>query len=331
MAAQETPNRSEPPSPTSSTGPSESNSSAAPNQAGLTLSSNLAQLSDGQTTYQLALGDPKWVQGTLSWHVEYSISTQTSAGEAWTVMRRYKQFAWLRRQLGRICPASIVPPLPSTRGPSLQGAMNEEQLQTRRRALIAFLHNVNAHPMLSRVNVFKHFLSVTNISWKTDVKLEKEFPRCNLMTRSLRSIKAPMNYSELGDDSLDVLNKYCIVVERQLDTARTLVQTVAHHRKLMGNAIVEYGECFSQCANMENDSVHTLLRDYADVNTKLGKVAVQQSEDETSMLMEPLTYWSGMLKSMRDVVRRRGDLCFLLREAATELNSQILKRREWLF
>ncbi|XP_071000575.1 sorting nexin-18-like, partial [Oncorhynchus clarkii lewisi] len=72
------------------------------------------------------------------------------------VNRRYKHFDWLYARLVEKFPVISVPHIPEKQA---TGRFEEDFISKRRKGLIWWMNHMTSHPVLSRCDVFQHFLS----------------------------------------------------------------------------------------------------------------------------------------------------------------------------
>ena len=92
-------------------------------------------------------------------YVSYQLNSKTALDmfdePEFSVRRRFKDFVWLYDVLKAENAGYIIPPLPDK---SLYGRFSSTFIESRRRALFKFVSRVAQHPVLSRRDVFIHFL-----------------------------------------------------------------------------------------------------------------------------------------------------------------------------
>ncbi|KAF5905610.1 sorting nexin-18, partial [Clarias magur] len=82
------------------------------------------------------------------------------------VNRRYKHFDWLYARLVEKFPVISVPHIPEKQA---TGRFEEDFISKRRKGLIWWMNHMTSHPVLSRCDVFQHFLTCSSTdekSWK---------------------------------------------------------------------------------------------------------------------------------------------------------------------
>nr|XP_055064956.1 sorting nexin-18b [Misgurnus anguillicaudatus] len=80
------------------------------------------------------------------------------------VNRRYKHFDWLYARLVEKFPVISVPHLPEKQA---TGRFEEDFISKRRKGLIWWMNHMTSHPLLSRCDVFQHFLTCSSNDEKT--------------------------------------------------------------------------------------------------------------------------------------------------------------------
>jgi len=114
---------------------------------------------------EIIISSPEKVgEGLMSAHVEYKLHVKTTLNNfknsEFEVLRRYKDFVWLREQLAEKHKGYLIPPLPEK---ALLNRFNTEFLEYRRRELEKFLQRIIVHPVLSESVELQTFLESTEI------------------------------------------------------------------------------------------------------------------------------------------------------------------------
>lgn len=84
-------------------------------------------------------------------------NSSTDMNPEFSVERRYSDFVLLHKELGRIYPGAILPPLPKDQ---VFGRFKQEFIDSRMRALDDFLMRTHEHPDLADSPILKTFLTV---------------------------------------------------------------------------------------------------------------------------------------------------------------------------
>ena len=101
-----------------------------------------------------------------------------------TIFRRYSDFEWLKDQLSKEYPFSIIPPVPekdlNSTVDKLKGDENKDMIEYRKRALRKFLLRIGAHPYVATSRIFQDFLELDDTEWER----RKKSPPTNEPERS---------------------------------------------------------------------------------------------------------------------------------------------------
>ncbi|XP_026863439.2 sorting nexin-18b [Electrophorus electricus] len=114
------------------------------------------------------------------------------------VNRRYKHFDWLYARLVERFPVISVPHLPEKQA---TGRFEEDFICKRRRGLIWWMDHMTSHPVLSRCDVFQHFLTCSSNdekAWKRGKrKAEKDYLVGANFFLTIIPPAAPLNMQEV--------------------------------------------------------------------------------------------------------------------------------------
>ena len=115
--------------------------------------------------------------------------------ESYTVVRRYSDFDWLRKQLGVLMPTVAIPPLPPKDGLPVKN-FKDDFIETRNRGLQRFVDRIATHPRLrgsgKRGNVVQSACSRPGCDTSVHISLvsplcrDVDFPLANLPEAFLR-------------------------------------------------------------------------------------------------------------------------------------------------
>lgn len=107
------------------------------------------------------IGEPE-VRNPLNPATKYVVYPVMTKAFGWKCERRFSDFIWLREQLLRVYPGTLVPPLPDKK---FFGRFSENFVEKRREALERFLNKCTVHRQLRGADALRFFLE------KRDAKL----------------------------------------------------------------------------------------------------------------------------------------------------------------
>ncbi|KAJ9598203.1 hypothetical protein L9F63_011123 [Diploptera punctata] len=226
------------------------------------------------------------------------------------VSRRYKHFDWLHERLEEKFSLIPIPPLPDKQ---ISGRYEEQFIEHRRAQLQAFVNSVCRHPVLSRCEVWQHFMTCTDDKrWKAGKrKAEKdELVGANFFI-TLHAPDTPLDIGQLEQET-----ERCSKFIHGLDGAvKNLMATaVDQTKKHQGPYKREYqkiGHAFSSLglAFREDDSpdidrrnLMEAVRTTGDTYNEIGKLFEEQPKLDWEPLGDMLHLYKGIISSFPDIL-----------------------------
>ncbi|PNF21155.1 Sorting nexin lst-4 [Cryptotermes secundus] len=226
------------------------------------------------------------------------------------VSRRYKHFDWLHERLEEKFSLVPIPPLPDKQ---ISGRYEEQFIEHRRAQLQAFVNSVCRHPVLSRCEVWQHFLTCTDEKrWKAGKrKAEKdELVGANFFI-TLQAPERPQNITDLEQET-----EKCSKFIHEMDGAIKILMATAvdQTKKHQGPYKREYqriGHAFSALglAFREDDSPESARQNLMEAvrvtgNTyhEIGKLFEEQPKLDWEPLADVLHLYKGIISSFPDIL-----------------------------
>lgn len=225
------------------------------------------------------------------------------------VSRRYKHFDWLHERLECKFVCIPIPPLPDK---ALTGRYEEDFIHERMRKLQSWINRMVRHPVISRSDVFLHFLTCTDEKkWKMGKrKAEKDEFQGGRFFQVLSPPACSLEIREI-EGKMEV---FCKFVTNMTENTKTLV--TMHHenaKKQLGPFKREYskiGASYKQLAqtfNLDNGtrSRHlTAAIDYTgDAFTEIGKMFSEQPPKDAYPQIEFLQEYKGILQTFPETLK----------------------------
>ncbi|XP_076471286.1 sorting nexin lst-4-like isoform X2 [Babylonia areolata] len=225
------------------------------------------------------------------------------------VSRRYKHFDWLHKQLELKFPCLPVPPLPDKQ---VTGRYEEDFVQERMKFLQMWVDRMVRHPVISRSEVFLHFLTCTDErKWKQGKrKAEKDEYQGG---KFFLTISPPHQALDMRD------------VDAKMETFQKFVHNMNENTKQLNNIMHDYskkqtgpfkreytkiGTAFKQLAmtfnldtNEASKQLTAAIDHTGDAFDEIGKAFERQPSSDTYPLMDSLLEYRGLLNVYPDVLK----------------------------
>ncbi|KAK7488820.1 hypothetical protein BaRGS_00019955 [Batillaria attramentaria] len=242
------------------------------------------------------------------------------------VSRRYKHFDWLHGQLESKFACIPVAPLPDKQ---VTGRYEEDFVQERMKFLQMWVDRLVRHPVISRSEVFLHFLTCTDErKWKQGKrKAEKDEYQGG---KFFLTLSAPQQALDMRDVDAK-MELFCKFVMNMTENVKQL-NAVMHDysKKQMGPFKREYtkiGTSFKQLAmtfnidTTESSKQLTAAIDHTgDAYNEIGNMFERQPPSDAYPLMDSLHEYKGILQTYPDVLK--------VHEGATGKAKDCLKAQE---
>merc|ERR1712098_495637 len=147
------------------------------------------------------------------------------------VSRRYKHFDWLHERLNSKFNFIPVPPLPDKQ---IQGRYEDEFIEHRMNQLQSFVNRMCRHPVLSKSEVWSHFLSCTDEKrWKSGKrKAEKDMAKLS----ADQTTKCQNHYKR----------EFQLIGKSFAQLGQAMEQDGGGYNPGLNNAVVATGECYEE-------------------------------------------------------------------------------------
>lgn len=238
------------------------------------------------------------------------------------VSRRYKHFDWLHERLEEKFACIPIPPLPdkaisvgigsiSTTGMK-KGRYEDDFITERMHQLQLWINRMVRHPLISRSEVFHHFLTCTNDKkWKEGKrKAEKDEYTGGKFFILLRTPVAQLEMRDVDKK----METFCKFVKGMDDNVKGLITVMSENRKKhLGPYKREYqkiGYSFKNLAvtfNLDSSSFSgglTAAIDYTgDTYNQIGEMFEKQPRIDLDPMLDVLYEYKGILSTYPDVLK----------------------------
>lgn len=226
------------------------------------------------------------------------------------VNRRYKHFDWLYARLVEKFPVISVPHLPEKQA---TGRFEEDFISKRRKGLIWWMNHMTSHPVLSKCDVFQHFLTCSSNdekAWKLGKrKAEKDdLVGANFfltisppaLPLDLQEVESKVDgfkaFTRKMDDNLIQVNVTINEFARkQITGFRKEYQRVGQAFRLLNQAFEFDQQVFS--APLNKAIAHT-----GEVYETIGDYFAQQPRQDLDPISDLLAIYQGHLANFPDII-----------------------------
>ncbi|XP_025086940.1 sorting nexin lst-4-like [Pomacea canaliculata] len=225
------------------------------------------------------------------------------------VSRRYKHFDWLHERLEAKFICVPIPPLPDKQ---VTGRYEEDFVQERMKFLQMWINRMVRHPLISRSEVFLHFLTCTDDKkWKQGKrKAEKDEYQGFKFFLTLSPPPQEMDMRDV-DARMEVFCKFVMGMTDNVKQVHSIILDYA--KKQMGPFKREYtkiGTAFKQLAATFNMDTHEASRQLTaaidhtgDAYNDIGVMFERQPPCDAYPFLDSLHEYKGILQTYPDVLK----------------------------
>uniref|UniRef100_A0A914ZTD0 Sorting nexin n=3 Tax=Parascaris univalens TaxID=6257 RepID=A0A914ZTD0_PARUN len=249
--------------------------------------------------------------------IAYSVTSSLSGIQ---VSRRYKHFDWLHEQMSAKYLLIPIPPLPEKQ---VAGRYEEDLIEHRKNILQLWVNKVCRHPVLSKSDVWIHFLTCTDEKqWKNGKRrAEKDeyvggnFLHCvTVPTQSLDSNRAEHQVEGFARVVRSLDDSVRVMYDRVTETHKRLAGPYRSNWQKMAAAIAGLGHSFELDSSPSNQIVTAALKETAHVFHKIGEEHEESAKRDLDPLLDCLYSYKGLLAGMPDMVNVHKSAMSKLRE-----------------
>uniref|UniRef100_A0A7E4W641 Sorting nexin n=1 Tax=Panagrellus redivivus TaxID=6233 RepID=A0A7E4W641_PANRE len=235
--------------------------------------------------------------------IAYSV---TSSLNGIQVSRRYKHFDWLHEQLTNKYLLIPIPPLPEKQ---VSGRYEEDLIEHRKCILQLWVNSICRHPVLSKSEVWQHFITTTDEKkWKNGKRTaEKDEYVGGNFFNCLTVPNQPVD-NVFAEKTIDNFVKHCrdlddsvrVVYDRVAETQKRLIGPYKSNWQKMAAAFQGLGLNF----NFDHSSapVKSAIQESANVLHKIGAQYEDHGKRVTEQLMDFIYTYKGVLANIPDIV-----------------------------
>ncbi|XP_062399190.1 sorting nexin-18a [Sardina pilchardus] len=224
------------------------------------------------------------------------------------VSRRYKHFDWLYARLVEKFPVISVPHIPEKQA---TGRFEEDFISKRRKGLIWWMNHMTSHPVLSKCDVFQHFLACTDEkAWKQGKrKAEKdEMVGANFFL-TISTLAAPLDLQEVESkaDGFKVFTKKMddsvLHVNATLNEfARKQIAGFKKEYQKVGQSFKSLSQAFELDQQTYSVGLNQAIAYTGEAYEAVGDYFAEQPKHDVDPVMDLLALYQGHLANYPDII-----------------------------
>ncbi|XP_053337453.1 sorting nexin-18a [Clarias gariepinus] len=252
------------------------------------------------------------------------------------VNRRYKHFDWLYARLVEKFPVISVPHIPEKQA---TGRFEEDFISKRRKGLIWWMNHMTSHPVLSRCDVFQHFLTCSSTdekSWKQGKrKAEKdEMVGANFfLTISTPASSLDLQEVESKTDGFRGFTKKMddsvIQVNATLNEfARKQITGFKKEYQKVGQAFKSLSQAFELDQQTYSAGLNHALAYTGDAYEAIGDYFAEQPKQDVDPVLDLLALYQGHLANYPDIIHVQKGALTKVKESQKHVEEGKMERQQ---
>lgn len=223
--------------------------------------------------------------------------------------RRYKHFDWLHERLEAKFSLIPVPPLPEKQ---VTGRYDEGFIERRMAQLQSWVNRICNHPVMSRSEVWMHFLTCSDEKrWKAGKRrAEKDELTGAAFCHAIQAPQAPLETSSV-EKQTENFSKFSAKMDESVKSlhALSLDQTKkfqgAYKREFVkvSEALIDLGSAFELEEKAYNKDLTAAIKSTGETYEKIGKLYEDQPKNDYDHLCDMMHEYKGMLASLPDILQ----------------------------
>lgn len=287
------------------------------------------------------MSDPVKQGEGMQAYVSYRVSTRTDLPSyrwaEFSVIRRFRDFAWLQGRLMERNAGAIVPPVPE-KNVVAKYSFNAEFIERRRAALEVFLNRCAAHPALRQSADLQLFLEANEEVWAAEAHngaggaVDKKVNRLGLSLKSLgQSISKTLHLST-PDASVETTLKedpeyertkaYIRSLQTHLDDAHREAAALIKQQKEQAESLARFGTSIILLGNTESGKLGSAFAELGNQADSLSVDLNRYAEGTARDFEAPLKEWALTVGSVKKVMDARAMARLELETAAQSVNAR---------
>ncbi|KAG7489350.1 sorting nexin-18 [Solea senegalensis] len=224
------------------------------------------------------------------------------------VNRRYKHFDWLYARLVEKFPVISVPHIPEKQA---TGRFEEDFISKRRKGLIWWMNHMTSHPVLSKCDVFQHFLGCTDEkAWKQGKrKAEKDDMVGANFFLTISTPAAPLDFQEVESkiDGFKTFTKRMDESNMQLngtlnEFARKQISGFKKEYQKVGISFKVLSQAFEMDQQVYSTGLNQAISFTGDAYEAVGEYFSEQPGKDVDPIMDLIALYQGHLANYPDII-----------------------------
>ncbi|KAK9809757.1 hypothetical protein WJX73_003439 [Symbiochloris irregularis] len=291
--------------------------------------------------FDITVKDPVKQGDSVGAYVSYKVCTQTGSSQYQSqqseVIRRFRDFAWLRDRLAEQNRGVILPPLPE-KNVVQKYQMTNEFIEQRRRALAVFINRVAAHPGLQASTALQSFLEASEEDFALDVsrqaqqegggakkKLASTLQLFRDLGASTASLVTGRSLEEEEDPEYLKVQEYMVALESHLGEVQRQAQRLLKHQTGYGAALAEFGAAMATMGQAEQPRLASAFSVMGDKAAAAASSSQKQAEELGCSLDAPLREGAKAVKEVQAVMSDRAAALAAVQQARGDVDTRRAK------
>ena len=257
----------------------------------------------------------------MSAYVSYRVETNTKLPQYQQqdneVIRRFRDFNWLKNKLAEKNPGVIIPPLPE-KDVIQKYSMGTDFIQRRCHALNAFVNRLCTHPVLKFSSELQFFLEAQEAQWQAEVAssnaekgtVKKGFLGAKKFFKGVANTTSSLITGKSTDEDEDPeylkVKSYIKSLETHMGEVYAHADKLATRQRKLTAAMKVFGETLSKLGQKEIEG-NAVAEEFVKVADKLCQDESQREKltDLELEFVEPIKEQSRYVTSVRNVMADR--------------------------
>ena len=273
-------------------------------------------------------------------YVSYRVATKTSLPQyrwaEFSVIRRFRDFAWLQSRLMDRNPGIIIPPVPE-KNVVAKYSFNADFIERRRAALQVFLNRCAEHPTLRQSADLQLFLEANEEVWAAEANsggaggaVDKKVSRLGLSLKSLgQSVSRALHISTpdasvestlTEDPEYERTKAYIRSLVSHLDDAHREAAGLVKQQKEQADVLARFGTSVILLGNTESGKLGNAFSELGNQADSLSVDLARHAETTGREFEAPLKEWALTAASVKKVMQARSVALLELETAAESVN-----------
>nr|CAB3266462.1 sorting nexin-33-like [Phallusia mammillata] len=256
--------------------------------------------------FSCKIGNPK-EQSKMKGLKKFVCYNLTPSDTEVTVQRRYKHFDWLYGRLVERYPMVAVPRLPDKQA---SGRFEEDFIEARMARLKLWVGYICRHPVLSKSQLFRNFLTLTEQkAWKMSKRQAEKDDLSSANFFLTVSLPPTVTTVTDADGPLDQFKKFTKAMDDGVSQFATCSQSLANKHvgifkreyQSFGKAITTIAAGFNMHQTTDNKTLTNALKAAGSSYNRVGEMFANQPKEDLHQVIDSMWLYKGLLETLPDV------------------------------